>query len=52
MPTDTPQMRLHMPTVSPAQKSAKPVYVLEAECRWSAGTPSSLAENTMDMMTP
>ena len=25
MPTETPQMRLHMPTVSPDQKSAYPV---------------------------
>lgn len=25
IPTETPQMRLHIPTVSPAQKSAKPV---------------------------
>lgn len=25
MPTDTPQMRLHIPTVTPDQKRAKPV---------------------------
>jgi hypothetical protein len=31
MPTQTPQIRLHMPTVNPAQNSAYPVNMLEGE---------------------
>jgi hypothetical protein len=31
MPTQTPQIKLHMPTVSPAQNNAYPVKMLEGE---------------------
>lgn len=31
MPTQTPQIRLHMPTVRPAQNNAYPVKMLEGE---------------------
>lgn len=52
MPTDTPQIRLHIPTVMPAQKRAYPVYALALEYIISAETGVSFEENTMDMMTP
>ena len=52
IPTETPQMRLHMPTVMPAQKSAYPVYWLAAEWMAAPSTICSFAEKTIDIITP
>ena len=53
MPTQTPQIKLHMPTVMPAQNSAYPVKMFDGEyiCSMSL-TWFSLAEKIMAMMTP
>lgn len=34
MPTDTPQNRLHIPTVSPAQKMENPAETRTLTCQW------------------
>jgi hypothetical protein len=53
MPTQTPQIRLHIPTVNPAQNRAYPVNMLEAVyiCSTSVSW-VSLEEKMMAMMTP
>ncbi len=52
IPTETPHIKLHMPTVRPDQKRAYPEYWFAAEYAASPSTDSSLAEKTMAMMTP
>jgi hypothetical protein len=53
MPTQTPQIRLHIPTVNPAQNRAYPVNMLEAVyiCSTSVSW-VSFEEKMMAMMTP
>lgn len=53
MPTQTPQIRLHMPTVNPAQNSAYPVKMFDGvniSSYWLMLF--SFAEKMMAMMTP
>lgn len=52
MPTATPQMRLHIPTVRPDQNNAYPVKYVFPEYAIAPSTALILAENTIDMMTP
>jgi hypothetical protein len=53
MPTQTPQIRLHIPTVNPAQNRAYPVNMLDAVyiCSMSVSW-VSFEEKIMAMMTP
>lgn len=53
MPTQTPQIKLHMPTVMPAQNNAYPVNWLDPE-KTSSGSVRLfiLEEKIMAMMTP
>lgn len=53
MPTQTPQIKLHMPTVMPAQNNAYPVNWLDPE-KTSSGSERAFIfeEKIMAMMTP
>ena len=53
MPTHTPQIKLHMPTVIPAQNSAYPVNWFDPDERSFASEGAFiLEEKIMAMMTP
>ena len=52
MPTLTPHIRLHRPTVKPDQNSAKPVYMFAPLYTLSGLTSFNFAEKTIDIMTP
>lgn len=50
IPTQIPQTRLPRPTVRPAQKSEKPVYMFDLV--YTSSTLASLAEKTMAIIRP